>query len=88
MFEAIERYYDPIAKKYSPVRFYREKSQCLYSRRDDYHFQFAPLIKPDHFSPIRNDKVHDNILSWYPDPNDKPERRACFVKVRLTVSIS
>lgn len=87
MFEAIESYYDPIAKKYSPVRFYREKSQCLYSRRDDYHFQFAPLIKPDHFSPIRNDKVHDDILSWYPDPNDKPERRACFVKVRLTVSL-
>lgn len=88
MFEAIERYYDPIAKKYSPVRFYREKSQCLNPSRDDYHFQFAPLIKPDHFSPFQNDKVHNNILSWYPDPKDKPERRACFVKVRLTVSIT
>lgn len=87
MFEAIETYYDRVANKYSPVRFYREKAQCLYPRRDDYHFQFGPLVKPELFSPKYGDERHDNILSWYPDPKDKPERRSCFVKVRVTVSI-
>lgn len=88
MFEAIETYYDTFAKKYSPVRLYRERAQCLYPRRDDYHFQFAPLVKPELFSPKYGDERHDNILSWYPDPKDKPERRSCFVKVRVTVSTS
>lgn len=87
MFEAIESSYDPTAKKYSPVRFYNERSQCLYPRRDDYHFQFAPLVKPELFSPTYGEETHDNILSWYPDPKDKPERRSCFVKIRVTVSI-
>lgn len=87
MFEAIESSYDPTAGKYSPVRLYSERSQCLYSRRDDYHFQFAPLVKPEFFSPTYGEETHDNILSWYPDPKDKPERRTCFVKIRVTVSI-
>lgn len=87
MFEAIESSYDPTAGKYSPVRFYSERSQCLYPRRDDYHFQFAPLVKPELFSPTYGEETHDNILSWYPDPKDKPERRTCFVKIRVTVSI-
>lgn len=88
MFEAIESSYDPIAGKYSPVRTYEERSQCLYPKRyDDYHFQFAPLVKPELFLPIHGEETHDNILSWYPDPKDKPERRSCFVKIRVTVSI-
>lgn len=88
MFEAIETYYDPFAKKYSPVRFYRERAQCQNPRREDYHFQFAPLVKPELFSPKFGEERYDNILSWYPDPKDKPERRSCFVKVRVTVSTS
>lgn len=88
MFEAIETYYDPFAKKYSPVRFYRERAQCQNPRREDYHFQFAPLVKPELFSPKYGEERYDNILSWYPDPKDKPERRSCFVKVRVTVSTS
>lgn len=87
MFEAIESSYDPTARKYSPVRFYSERSQCLYSKRDDFHFQFAPLVKPELFSPTYGEETHDNSLSWYPDPKDKPERRTCFVKIRVTVSI-
>lgn len=87
MFEAIESSYDPTAGKYSPVRKYEHRSECLYPRRDDYHFQFAPLVKPELFSPTYGEETHDNILSWYPDPKDKPERRSCFVKVRVTVSI-
>lgn len=87
MFEAIESSYDPTAGKYSPVRKYEKRSECLYPRRDDYHFQFAPLVKPELFSPTYGEETHDNILSWYPDPKDKQERRSCFVKVRVTVSI-
>ena len=87
MFEAIESYYDPLAEKYSPVRFYNERSQCLHPRRDDYHFQFAPLVRPELFSPRIGEETIDNILSWYPDAKDKPERRSCFVKVRVTVSL-
>lgn len=89
MFEAIESSYDPIAKKYSPVRFLNERSQCLYPKdnRTDYHFQFAPLVKPELFSPLYGEETHDNILSWYPDSKDKPERRSCFVKIGVTVSI-
>lgn len=87
MFEAIETYYDPFAKKYSPVRFYNELKQCQNPQRDDYHFQFAPLVKPELFSPKYGEERHEHILSWYPDPKDKPERRSCFVKVRVTVSI-
>lgn len=86
-FEAIDSSYDPTAGKYSPVRKYDQRSECLYPRRDDYHFQFAPLVKPEFFSPTYGEETHDNILSWYPDPKDKPERRSCFVKVRVTVSI-
>lgn len=87
MFEAIESSYDPTARKYSPVRKYERRPECLYPRRDDYHFQFAPLVKPEIFSPTYGEETHDNILSWYPDPKDKQERRSCFVKVRVTVSI-
>lgn len=86
MFEAIESSYDPTAGKYSPVRKYEHRSECLYPRRDDYHFQFAPLVKPELFSPTYGEETHDNILSWYPDPKDKPERRSCFVKVRVTTT--
>lgn len=84
MFEAIESSYDPLAKKYSPVRLYFEREQCLHPRRDDYHFQFAPLVKPELFSPKYGEETQ-KLLSWYTDAKDKPERRTCFLKVRVTV---
>lgn len=84
MFEAIESSYDPVAKKYSPVRFYKERPQCWSAKRDDYHFQFAPLVKRELFSPVFGDETR-NKLSWYTDEKDKQERRICFLKVRITV---
>nr|XP_022293812.1 cartilage intermediate layer protein 1-like isoform X2 [Crassostrea virginica] len=83
MFEAIESSYDPKANKYSPVRLLKEKPICLSPRRDDYHFQFAPLVKSEDFSPVFKEETR-NILSWYTDAKDKQERRSCFLKVRVT----
>ncbi|XP_056016064.1 cartilage intermediate layer protein 1-like [Ostrea edulis] len=83
-FHARDWGYDVTTKKLGPVFVYSKKTQCDWrDGKDDFHFQFAPLVKPPDYQLTISTDIVDNKLSWYPAEKDKMTRRACFIKVRV-----